>query len=354
MQHETEDAYWRAVKVKDHFAEMGVKALHGGGWHDLFLKGSIDNYRGLREKAATPEARDGQRLLLGPWCHGPTSDEGKIGDVVFGKDAVLDMDATALRWFAYALKGEANEYATGAPVRLFVMGENRWRDEKEFPLARERSTRYYLRSAKAPNTAAGDGTLATEAPRTEPPAGFEYDPANPVRTIGGRLCCGSAAPPGPFDQRPNDSRSDVLVFSTPPLSRDVEVTGYVRLELFASSSAVDTDFTALLADVDDTGYARFLTDGIVRARYRTGTDHADLIEPGRVYKYDIDLWATSNLFKAGHRIRLYVSSSNFPRFSRNLNTGEPTLGATRMVKARQVVLHDALHPSALVLPVIPR
>ena len=343
-----------AVKVKDHFGEMGVKALHGGGWHDLFLKGSIDNYRGLHEKAATPEARDGQRLLLGPWCHGPTSDEGKIGDVVFGKDAVLDMDATVLRWFAYALKGEANEYATGAPVRLFVMGENRWRDEKEFPLARTRSTRYYLRSAKAANTAAGDGTLATEAPKNEPAAGFEYDPANPVRTIGGRLCCGNVAPPGPFDQRPNESRPDVLVFSTPPLAQDVEVTGYVRLELFASTSAVDTDFTALLADVDDSGYARFLTDGIVRARYRAGTDKAELIEPGRVYKYDVDLWATSNLFKAGHRIRLYVSSSNFPRFSRNLNTGEPTLGATRIVKARQAMLHDAVHPSALVLPVIPR
>jgi hypothetical protein len=354
VQHETNDAYWRAVKVSDHFGEMGVKALHGGGWHDLFLKGSIENYRGLREKAATPEARDGQRLLLGPWCHGPTSPEGKIGDVVFGKDAVLDMDATILRWFAYALKGEANEYATGAPVRLFVMGENQWRDEKEFPLARTRPTRYYLRSAKAPNTAAGDGELALQAPRREPPAAFDYDPADPVRTIGGRLCCGSASTPGPYDQRPNESRADVLVFSTPPLATDLEVTGYVRLELFASTSAVDTDFTALLADVDPTGYARFLTDGIVRARYRASTEHAELIEAGRVYKYDVDLWATSNLFKAGHRVRLYVSSSNFPRFDRNLNTGEPTLGATRMVKARQAVLHDAEHPSALVLPVIPR
>ncbi len=354
VQHETDDAYWRAVKVSDHFGEMGVKALHGGGWHDLFLKGSIENYRGLREKAATPEARDGQRLLLGPWCHGPTSPEGKIGDVVFGKDAVLDMDGTVLRWFAYALKGEANEYATGAPVRLFVMGENQWRDEKEFPLARTRPTRYYLRSAKAPNTAAGDGALALEAPRHEPAAAFDYDPADPVRTIGGRLCCGSASPPGPFDQRPNESRADILVFSTPPLATDLEVTGYIRLELFASSSAVDTDFTALLADVDPTGYARFLTDGIVRGRYRVSTEHPELLEPGRVYKYDVDLWATSNLFKAGHRVRLYVSSSNFPRFGRNLNTGEPTLGATRIVKARQAVFHDAEHPSALVLPVIPR
>jgi putative CocE/NonD family hydrolase len=354
VEHERDDDYWKGVRVKDHFGEMTVKGLHAGGWHDLFLKGSIENYTGLREKAATPEARSGQRLLLGPWCHGPTSDEGRIGDVVFGKDAVVDTNATALSWFDYALKDEPNEYASGAPVRLFVMGENRWRDEHEFPPARARVTRYFLRSARSPNTAAGDGTLALEAPRQEPPARYDYDPEQPVRTIGGRLCCGATTKPGPYDQRPNESREDVLVFSTPALSKDTEVTGYVRLELFAASSAVDTDFTALLADVDPSGYARFLTDGIVRARYRNGTARAELLEPARAYKYDLDLWATSNLFKAGHRIRLYVSSSNFPRFSRNLNTGEATLGSSRVVKARQTVFHDAEHPSALLLPVIPR
>jgi uncharacterized protein len=354
VEHETDDDYWKAIRVKDHFAEMTVKGLHAGGWHDLFLKGSIENYLGLREKAATPEARSGQRLLLGPWCHGSTSDEGKIGDVVFGKDAVLDDDAVALAWFDYALKGKANEYASGAPVRIFVMGENRWRDEQEFPLARTRYTKYYLHSAKSPSTAAGDGVLAAEAPRREPPARFDYDPEQPVPTIGGRLCCGATTKPGPYDQRPNESRADVLVFSTPPLARDTEVTGNIRLELFASSSAVDTDFTALLVDVEPSGYARFLTDGIVRARYRSGTKKAEPMEPGRAYRYDVDLWATSNLFKAGHRIRLYVSSSNFPRFNRNLNTGEATLGASRVVKAQQTVFHDAEHPSALVLPVIPR
>jgi putative CocE/NonD family hydrolase len=354
VQHERSDDYWRAVRVKDHFQEMQVKGLHGGGWHDLFLKGSIENYQGLRDHAATPEARSGQRLLLGPWCHGPTSEEGKIGDVVFGKDAVLDEEATALEWFDYALKGKSNAYATGAPVRLFVMGENRWRDEQEFPLRRTTHTRYFLRSRQSANGGGGDGALSLDAPRLEPAASFEYDPANPVRTIGGRLCCGGATQPGPYDQRPTESRDDVLVFSTPTLTRDVEVTGYVRLELFASSSAVDTDFTALLADVDPSGYARFLTDGIVRARYRESTERASLLNPGQVYKLDLDLWATSNLFKSGHRIRLYVSSSNFPRFSRNLNTGESTLGATRMVKARQAIYHDAEHPSALVLPVIPR
>jgi putative CocE/NonD family hydrolase len=354
VQHETNDDYWRSVRVSDHFPEMKVKALHGGGWHDLFLEGSIENFRGLRAKAATPEARQGQRLLLGPWCHGPTSPEGRIGDVVFGKDAVLDTDATILAWFDYALKGEQNEYATGAPVRLFVMGKNEWRDEQEFPLERTRHARFYLRSAASANTAAGDGVLSAGAPGPEPPSLFTYDPADPVRTIGGRLCCGPATHPGPYDQRPNESRRDVLVFTTPPLAEDLEVTGYVRLELFASSSAVDTDFTALLADVEPSGYARFLTDGIVRGRYRNGTDHAELLEAGRTYRYDVDLWATSNVFLAGHRVRLYVSSSNFPRFDRNLNTGEPILGATRMVPARQTVFHDAEHPSALVLPVIPR
>jgi putative CocE/NonD family hydrolase len=354
LQHEQDDEYWRAVRVRDRYGEMAVKGLHGAGWHDLFLKGSIENYRGLREKAATAEARSGQRLLLGPWCHGPTSAEGRIGDVVFGEDAVLDLEATILAWFDYALKGVENEYATGAPVRLFVMGENRWRDEAEFPLARARETRYFLRSARAPNTAGGDGQLSLEPPRREPPARFDYDPARPVATIGGRLCCGEATKPGPYDQRPSESREDVLVFSTPPLKGDLEVTGYVRLELFAASSAVDTDFTALLADVDPSGYARFLTDGIVRARYRSSTERPELLDPGKVYRFDLDLWATSNLFKAGHRIRLYVSSSNFPRFNRNLNTGEPTFGSSRMVKASQTVYHDAERPSALVLPVVPR
>jgi uncharacterized protein len=354
IKHETSDDYWRGVKVSDHYSAMTVKGLHAGGWHDLFLKGTIENYRGLHEKEATAEGRAGQRLLLGPWCHGATSAEGRIGDVVFGKDAILDENGTTLEWFDYVLKGRTNSWATGPPVRLFVMGENRWRGEDEFPLARTRYTRYYLHSKHAPNTAAGDGTLSVQAPASEPPATFTYDPADPVPTIGGRLCCGAATHPGPYDQRPNQSRPDVLVFSTPPLAADVEVTGYVRMELFAASSAVDTDFTALLADVDPTGYARFLTDGIVRARYHDGTDRAVLIEPGQTVKFDVDLWATSNLFKAGHRIRLYVSSSNFPRFDRNLNTGAPLLGSTRMLKARQTILHDAEHPSALVLPVIPR
>jgi putative CocE/NonD family hydrolase len=338
--HERDDAYWHPWKISDHYAEMNIKGLHSGGWHDIFLKGTLQNYQGMRK--SSPAGAE-QRLLVGPWAHASTSPEGKIGDVTFGKSAVLDNDETILRWSDYALKGERNEYATGRRVRLFIMGENAWRDEDEFPLARTRYTNYYLHK----------GVLATESAAGEAET-YEYDPANPVPTLGGRLCCGTQIPPGPADQRPNENRPDVLIYSTPPLDRELEVTGWVKAKLYASSSAPDTDFTALLADVEPSGYARFLTDGIVRARYRHGTAQAEPLDPGRVYEYTIDLWATGSVFKAGHRIRLYISSSNFPRFDRNLNTGEPIRGATRVVKAIQRIYHDAEHPSALVLPVIPR
>jgi putative CocE/NonD family hydrolase len=357
VRHEADDDYWKAVKVSDRYGEMGVTALHAGGWHDIFSTGSITNYLGMRARGATPEARAGQRLLMGPWAHAGTSPEGKVGDVVFGKAAVLDMTAAIRDWFDFALKGVANDYATKPPVRLFVMGENAWRHEAEFPPARAVATRYYLEPAVAAKGATPDraaGGLAVKPAKRSAATSFEYDPADPVPTLGGRLCCGAQLQPGPADQRANESRNDVLVFSTPPLARDIEVTGFVTLELHAASSAPDTDFTAMLVDVEPEGYARYLADGIVRARYRNSTAQAEPIVPGRSYAYTIRLGATSNVFKAGHRIRLYVSSSNFPRYDRNDNTGEPTATATRMEKATQTVFHDAPRASALVLPVVPR
>jgi putative CocE/NonD family hydrolase len=357
LAHETADEYWRAVRVKDHYGDMTVKALHEAGWHDIFSRGSIENYVGMRAGAATREAREGQRLIVGPWGHTPTLPEGKVGDVAFGESARIDDVELLLHWADWSLKGIANEYATGAPVRLFIMGDNVWRDEQEFPLARARSTRYYLHARKGANSAQGDGRLSTALPRRESADRFEYDPANPVRTLGGRLCCGKAPvpyQPGPADQRPNESRRDVLVYSTGPLASDLEVTGFVTAEVWAATSAVDTDFTAMLVDVDPSGYARYLADGILRGRYRSSRERAEPLQPGRIEKYAIDLGATANVFKAGHQLRLYVSSSNFPRFDRNLNTGEPVASGTRMLKADQVVYHDADHPSALVLPVIPR
>jgi uncharacterized protein len=349
LAHPTFDDYWRAIRVSDHYGEISVKGLHQTGWHDIFVRGAIENYIGLRKGAATAAAREGQRLVVGPWAHWETSPEGKVGDVVFGRQAVVDSIDELLDWSAETLKDERPD-AGRAPVRIFVMGDNVWRDEREFPLARARATRYYLHSGGSANGAAGDGRLSTDAPRKEPADRFEYDPAHPVPTLGGRLCCGPAHLPGPADQRPNETRPDVLVYSTPPLTRDLEVTGFITAELSAATSATDTDFTALLVDVDEAGYARYLADGIVRARYRRSRERAEPVEPGKVEKYEVDLWATSNVFKTGHRLRLYVSSSNFPRFSRNAN-GAPDGSA---VKASQTIYHDTLHPSALVLPVVPR
>jgi uncharacterized protein len=354
IKHEQDDAYWKSWKISDHYDDLNIKGLHVGGWHDLFLKGTLANYMGMRKGAASQAAREGQRLIVGPWGHTPTSPEGKVGDVVFGKNAVLNQTETARAWFDYVLKGIQNKYATSPPVRLFVMGDNAWRDENEFPLARTRYTKYFLHSTRGANSIEGDGLLNTTAPASERTETYEYDPQHPVPTIGGRLCCGLVIPPGPFDQRPNEKRHDVLVFSTMPLEKDIEVTGFITVELYAASSAKDTDFTALLVDVDTSGYARFLTDGIVRARYRNTTNQPEAIVPGQIYKYTIDLWATSNVFKAGHRIRIYLSSSNFPRFNRNLNTGEPIFGSTQMAQAKQTIYHDTRHASAIILPIIPR
>ena len=353
IEHETNDEYWKAIKVSDHYGKMNVKALHSGGWHDIFSGGSIRNFIEMQKQAPTEEARRGQRLLMGPWAHANTTPEGKIGDVTFGKDAVLDMNDTVVKWYDYVMKGKQNEFSTDAPVKIFVMGDNVWRDEKEFPLARTSYTKYYLHSSKGANSLGGDGVISPLIPKTEKPDSYEYDPSNPVPTIGGRLCCGGL-PPGPTDQKANEARSDVLVFSTPALTQDTEVTGFITAELYASTSAADTDFTAMIVDVDEKGYARYLGDGIIRARYRNSTKVAEPIEPNKVYKYTIDLWATSNVFKAGHKIRVYLSSSNFPRFNRNLNTGEKTMGGLRMVTAKQTIYHDAQYPSSIILPIIPK
>jgi len=355
VRHETNDAYWKRWKISDHYGELDVKSLHSGGWHDIFSGGSLRNYMGLRKQGKSAEIRDGQYLLFGPWAHAATSPEGQVGGVVFGRDAVVDMDQMAIDWYDFVLKGKQNTFASSKRVKIFVLGENAWREEDDFPIARAVETRLYLNSNEGANSIRGDGELISSIPGNSRPDHFEYDPENPVPTIGGRLCCGNDVyPPGPFDQRPNENREDVLVFSTPPLDQEMEVTGFIRLELYASTTAADTDFTALLVDVDPSGNARYLADGIVRARYRNSTDKAEPIEMGKVYRFDIDLWATSNLFKKGHRVRLYVSSSNFPRFNRNSNTGVPVFGSSGMVKAEQTILHDQDHPSALVLPVIPR
>jgi putative CocE/NonD family hydrolase len=279
----------------------------------------------------------------------------KVGDVDFGPDAPFDENAITLDWYDYLFKGKQNQFANGKPVKIFVMGENKWRDEASWPLERAKETRYYLHSDGKANSAAGGGSLTTTAESKESADSYVYDPADPAPTVGGPLCCDSAhLPAGPRDQKEVESRQDVLVYSTPPLDEDTEVTGPITLDLFAKSSAVDTDFTGKLVDVGPDGFAQNLTEGILRARYKESTSEATPIVPGKVYEYKIDLWSTSNVFLKGHRIRVEVSSSNFPRFDRNLNTGKSAAESSELVKATNTILHDSQHPSALVLPVVPR
>jgi hypothetical protein len=293
---------------------------------------------------------------MGPWSHSlPLAN--LVGSVDFGlrsSPISVDIDGLQLKWFDHWLKGVGDGAESSAPVRVFVMGTNEWRDEEGWPLPGTEFRRYYLHSRGRANSMYGDGALSSEAPGSEPPDHFLYNPLDPVPTVGGGLCCyPGALQGGAFDQSSVEHRADVLVYSTEPLAEDLEVTGPVTLRLFAASSAPDTDFTAKLVDVSPCGFARNLTDGIVRARFRESPSEEKLLEPGRVAEFTIDLWSTANVFKTGHRIRLEVSSSNFPRFDRNPNTSLPLFSSAETRPAVQTVMHDRGFASHLILPVIP-
>jgi len=352
LDHPSYDDYWKAVSIEDHFSNITVPALHVAAWYDIFLGGSLRNYLGIKSHGGSAEARSGQRLLV--IVGGHAGDGPKIGALDFGKDSILDEDETTIQWYDYLFKGARNEFSSGKPVNIFVLGANKLREEDEWPLARAKNTRYFLRSTGAANGHTSSGSLSVIAPAAEKPDQFVYDPIDPVQTIGGPLCCGALRTGiGPQDQRPAEARSDVLIYTTPAFLKETEITGPISLDLYVSSSAVDTDFTGMLVDVWPNGFAQNLTSGILRLRYRKSQENPELAKPGEIYHITLDLLATSNLFLAGHKLRLEVSSSNFPRFDRNMNTGEEQAHATRMVKATNVVYHDKTRPSALIVPVVP-
>jgi putative CocE/NonD family hydrolase len=351
LAHPSYDDYWKRWSIEEHYADINVPALTVAAWYDIFQGGSLRNYAGTRAHGGDG-ARAGQRLLV--VIGGHAGDGRKIGDVDFGPAAAqFEEDAVTLSWYEYLFQGIQNNFAKEKPVKIFVMGRNEWREEDDWPLARAQSSKYFLHSDGNANSLRGAGSLSAAAPRSESPDHYIYDPANPVPTIGGPLCCDSGhLPPGPRDQRPAEARDDVLIYSAPAFAQDTEVTGPVSLELFAKSTAVDTDFTAKLVDVAPDGFAQNLTEGIIRARYRDAQEKPTLMNPGQVYKFNIDLWSTSNVFLKGHVLRLEVSSSNFPRFDRNLNTGEAPGAAEHYAPATNTIYHDAEHPSVLVLPVV--
>jgi uncharacterized protein len=354
LAHPNYDNYWKAVSLEENYSHIQVSALHIAAWYDIFLGGSLRNYVLLKSRAGSDAARNGQHLLVELGGHSGGSDQRKIGEVDFGPAAPYDNDERLLKWYDYLLKGQTNEFAGKKPVRIFVMGKNEWRDEEDWPLARAKATKYFLHSAGKANSSAGDGRLSAQAPLTELKDSYVYDPANPVPTIGGPLCCDWLhLTPGPRDQRPVEERNDVLVYTTPAFTEDTEVTGPVTLDLFATTSAKDTDFTAKLVDLWPNGFAQNLTEGILRLRYRNSMERPELAKTGEIYHVAVDLWATSNVFLAGHRLRLEISSSNFPRFDRNLNTGEDQATSTKMQPPTNTIYHDKEHPSALVLPIVP-
>ena len=361
LEHSTYDDYWKQIDQSLHHSKIDAPAFMRCGWFDAYPDGTFRLWKGMTENGKTERARNNQKVLMGPWTHGePTGT--KLGDIDFGAHSYIEIIEEEKRWFDYWLKGIENGVTDEPPIKIFVMGKNEWRFEDDWPLARAQLTPYYLHSGGRANTLSGDGTLSPQAPVEEQPDNYVYDPENPVQSIGGNLSTGGwswtqgseyAIVVGPVDQRVLERRDDVLVYTSDVLERDVEVTGNLEVVLYAASSALDTDFTARLVDVYPNSQSMVITEGIIRARYRDGFEKTELLKPGEVYRYRIQLYPTSNVFLKGHQIRVDISSSNFPRFSRNLNTGEDVATGTRMQVANQTILHSSDHPSHIILPIIP-
>ncbi len=368
--HPTYDRYWKqnGYSFEEYYARYpDIPICFLGGWYDIFKRGTLRNFAQLAERKAPT------KLIMGPWTH--TSGLSYAGDVDFGPDAKLSVEDEALRWFDQFLKGADQGILKEPPVKYFLMAGGdgrknndgrlqsggRWQTAKRWPPEGFAERKFYLHA---------DGSLQANPAKTSDPSVFQFDPENPVPTIGGDIDSGKhLVPRGAQNQTPADdyafaesqlplsARRDVLTFESPPLKQDVEVTGPLRVSLWASSQAKDTDFTAKLIDVyppsDDfpSGYAMNVEDGVLRMRFRDGRDHEELMQPGKVYQVTIDLWATANLFRQGHRIRLDISSSNFPMFDLNPNTGEPLGRHTHTNQTLNSVYHDAERPSCLILPV---
>ena len=335
--------------MDEQWDQIDTPIMHYASWYDRYPHSQVGHFNGIQAQGMA-NARDTQRLFVGPWLHGAGLINARvIGDLDFGPEAAIDYNALRLRWFDYHLKGIDNGIMDEPKVSLFIMGANTWRRENEYPLAREVRTDYYFRPDTADSIdSLNDGTLSTEAPGDEGSTSYEYDPRDPVLSIGGDLFI---QPMGARDNRPADRRS--LTFTTPVLEEDTEVTGMPTVELWASSSAVDTDWTVTITDVHPDGYSQTLRQNILRARYREGDEAPVLMTPGEVYKFTIQMYPISNLFKAGHRIRMTVSSSSFPKWLPNGNTGREMDEDMPVVIANNTIYHDAEHPSKVILPIIP-
>ena len=350
LAHPDYDDYWRKINVEEVFEKIGIPAHTLGGWFDIFSQGTLRGYAGMSKQGKTETARKGSNLIIGPWGHGPSQ---KTGDIDFGEGAPVDSMAIQLRWYDYWLKGIQNGLDKEPPVKLFAMGANEWMWENEYPLARTQYTELYFHSAGEANSKRGDGHLTWDKPTSgEPADNYTYNPDAPVPSVGGNNCCGTPTPAGPREQDEVESRQDVLVYTSDFIEEPLRIAGPVKVVLYASSDAVDTDFVAKLVDVHPDGKAYNMAEGIVRARYHKSLEKPEMLEPGKVYKFEIDLVGTSVEFQQGHRIRVQVASAHFPQFDRNPNTGKPFGTGDDVKIAHQTILHTRAQPSHIVLPIV--
>jgi putative CocE/NonD family hydrolase len=338
-----------AVIAVEQYKQVRVPALHFGGWYDTYTRGSIAIWDGVRQTSLSEDARSNQWLVIGPWDHENTSlhisgaaPSTNIGRLDYGPNARTTYGEIIIEFFDYFLKGEANGFGQRPKVHYFNIGDNDWRDADTWPPTATETHSLYLH---------GNGTLRADTPSDEGMTTYQYDPRDPV-TITEKTDVWVRAS-GKVDRQELLDRDDVLVFETEPLEENTDVTGPIKVELFASTSVADTDFTAALVDVAPDGYSLLIQEGIIRAAYRNRDGNLSLVTPGEVYRFDIDLWATSYTVPAGHRLRLEISSSNFPRYARNLNNGEP-FGVSDLIEvATQTIHHSADYPSRLLLPLMP-
>ncbi len=344
LNHPSYDAFWRSVSTREQLARVHVPVFTSAGWFDNYAQSDLEAFEVLRRLGRHAY------IVVGPWPHSFTDHL----PVSFGPQSVARLRTLQFEWFDHWLKGQGS-LSDWPAARIFTMGDNEWRHEESWPPAEARIHELFLGGAGKANSFLGDGVLVTHHEHRHESDHYLYDPRKPVPTRGGAICCNPRLlPPGPMDQRPVEQRRDVLVYTSVPLDSDLDVTGNVRVTLWVSTTARDTDFTAKLVDLAPGGSALGVTDGILRLRYRGGLGRPALATPGQIYPIAIDAGVTSTVFRAGHRIRLEISSSNFPRFDRNPNTGRAIAEETELRTASQTVYHGGAYPSALILPVIPR
>ncbi|WP_319945187.1 CocE/NonD family hydrolase [Nocardia macrotermitis] len=359
IRHAARDDYWKQWSIREHYPDVKIPVLDFEGWYDAFLAGGTENFSGMVRDGGTAQARANQRLVIGPWDHvgwgRPGSGVSAPMLAAVGPAGDSPVNDLMLGWFDHFLKGQDNKVAGQPTVDYFLMGANKWKSATAWPLPNTRWTTYYLSGSGANGLTGRLGALTTAPPKDpQQPDTYDYDPLNPVPSAGGHSCCGaSSGPQGPYDQYVVEQRSDVLTYTTAPMSADTELTGPTTVKLWAASTAPDTDFTAKLVAVAPDGSTVNLNNGIIRTPFRDSLEHPTPTVPGQPYQYTIQIWPTSYLVRAGSRIRLEISSSDYPQFAPNPNTGQPFGASADTQIATQTILHDAAHPSSVVLPVIP-